>query len=86
MCLLLDRLANKSVAIGRLRAVYGAAISVAAGFLGMTKEPVERYNIERFFVMHEYMREVRWHALRRPSLAFSRLLSPSLVAPAAHGH
>ena len=53
-----DSLANTSLTKA-LRAVYAAGARAAAQYLGNTREPKERYNLERFFVMHEYMRRRR---------------------------
>ena len=60
----IDSLANTTM-MRALRRVYARSAKQAAAFLGQTREPAERYNLERFFVMHEYMQRsgVKWAML-----------------------
>jgi hypothetical protein len=49
-------------AIRQLRAVYASGSRVAQAHLGVLREPEERYNLERYLVMHEHMRRTHVRA------------------------
>ncbi len=55
----ISALANSSAALKQLGDVYTRGAQAAAGQLGKLREPQERRNLERFFLMHEYMRRKR---------------------------